>query len=550
MALATCVTNSDREAQQGALLVRGVVMKGPRKKCILFFFFAAAMNLFSTTLPRKTEAGDVGVGRRTGGIAEIDLVSAVNGSTVVRSLPTQEGAPQGFGDLSDLIRILDVTTGAVLGSRASDADGQYAVLLEQPLVTGQRIQAFNVDRNFYSSTVTVSVSSAPAIDEPAPKGALFVRGRGTPGSTIQIRNVVTGAVLGVGIVAAQPGPTNGTFLAPLNSPLTLFHNIQARDVTRGLTGKNVPILELLTDFSVLKQSCPTSQVVINGFVRKTFKCGLPRPRGVMLDDAGNPLIVAGTAPLDPGYALLPAGIFRLSPKSGGLSLFSPVNGVALKPDLVGTFGGDIFVARPRVFNVRRRVLVQPGDGELFRVNQQSAAIQVFTRALDFAPTGLAFGLPGSAFPGDLVVSDFLGVGLRRITPTGVVSTITNLSGLQGLAFGFGAASPFGADLYAAQPGSGKILRISATSAPTLFASGMTSPVDVAFGAGGAFGMDLYVADAGSGQILQIDSTGKSTIFATGLEAPFGLAFSATPPTLFVTDYLSGNITQFTPAPVS
>jgi DNA-binding beta-propeller fold protein YncE len=512
---------------------------------LLLVLFALA-GVLAAALPRAAEAGDAGVGRRMGGIAEIDLVSAVNGSTVVRSLPTQEGAPQGFGALSDVIRILDLATGVALGNGNTSADGQYAVVLpNKPLVTGQGIQAFNVTRGFYSSGVTVSVAQPPAIDEPVLPGAVLIKGRGTPGSSIQIRHAVTGALLGTGIVVAAFGPTNGTFSIKLNRSLPLFHSIQAVDVTKGRTGRTVPVLNLLTGHSSLLPACGVNQAMNGGFLRKTFSCGLPRPRGVTLDANGNPLIAAGTAPLDPGYALLPAGLFRLVPATGALSLFAPVNGVALKRGPGGAFGADVFVVRPRFFNVRGKVLVQPGEGEIFRVNVTNSQIQVFTRLFEFAPTGMAFGGVGSPFPNELLVSNFLEAGLRRIKATGSISTFTKLSGLQGLAFGPGGA--FGSDLYAAQPGSGGILRIAANGIAASFATGMTSPMDVAFGIGGAFGTDLYVADAGGGKVLRIESAGKQTTFASGLKAPFGLAFRASPPALFVTDYLDGSVVQFTPS---
>jgi hypothetical protein len=269
----------------------------------------------------------------------------------------------------------------------------------------------------------------------------------------------------------------------------------------------------------------------------------------MLENSGSVLIAAGTAPLDPGYALLPAGLFRLAPTTGKLSLFAPVSGVALKPGPGGAFGTDIFVARPRFFNVRGHVLVQPGDGEIFRVTPpailKNLTVNVFTRSLDFAPTGIAFGPVGSLFPGDLLVTDFFGAGARRIKSTGATFPFTKYPGLQGLTFGPGGTSAFGADVYAAQPSAGRILRIAANGVAVPFATGLTSPVDVAFGPGGAFGKNLYVADAG-GQIYQIDSAGKRTLFAAGLGAPFALAFSPTGSTLFVTDYWNGNVIQFIP----
>jgi hypothetical protein len=141
------------------------------------------------------------------------------------------------------------------------------------------------------------------------------------------------------------------------------------------------------------------------------------------------------------------------------------------------------------------------------VNQQSSTIQVFTRTLDFAPTGLAFGPSGSAFPGGLLVSDFLGVGLRRMTPTGVVSMSANLPSLQGLTFGAGATSPFGADALRRSP------------AVDGFASGewghdtlcwSDEPNRSGFGIKGRLGTDLALLMAGSGRIVRIDSTGQPT----------------------------------------
>lgn len=505
----------------------------------LFIITLVVVSLLAAALPDGVEAGDVGVASSKGGIAEISLVTAVAGSIVVRSLPTQQGAP-------GTIRIINVTPNAnvVLASGLASPDGQYAVVLPNRLVVGQRIQAFNATKGYYSSTVIVSAAQPPAIKEPVLQGAMQITGYGTPGSTIQIRNAVTGVLLGTGAVA--PAPSNGTFSITLSTPLRLFQAIRPNDATKVLTGKNVSILNLLTGHVLLKSSCSVTQVLMGAFTKKTFACGLPRPRGVMLDSVGNPLIVAGTAPLDRGSSVMPNGIFGLAPPTGvpptaALSLFAPVSGVALKRG-GGAFPPDVFVARPRIFYPRGQVLVQPGDGEIFRVNPTSGVTSVFRRTLDFSPTGIAFPPPGNPFSPDMFVTDFFGVGLRRIGPTGVISTLANLPGLQGLAFG-----PGGVFVYVTQPSSGRILRVSTTGASTVFATGMISPMEIAFGPGGAFTTDLYVTDAASGNILRINSTGGKTVFATGLGWPFGLVFRTTPsPALFVTDYQSGNVIQFTP----
>ncbi|NOT54981.1 MAG: hypothetical protein HOP18_10280 [Deltaproteobacteria bacterium] len=505
------------------------------------------VTMLTTALPDGVEAGDVGVARSTGSIAEIGMESAVAGSIVVRSLRAQEGAP-------GAIQILDIAPAGNIvlnsGPVAAGPDGQYTVPLLKPLVVGQRIQAFNVTKGYYSSTVIVDASQPPFIDERLSKGETQIRGRGTPGSTIQIRNAVTNAVLGTGTVA--PAPSTGAFSITLNAPLRLFHTIRPVDVTKGLTGRNVSVLNLLTGHTPLKPSCSVTQTMIGAFTKTTYACGLPNPRGVMLDGEGNPLIVAGTAPLDRGYSLLPSGLFRLAPPRGNpptaaLSLFAPVSGVAIKPGPGGAFGTDVFVARPRFFNARGQSSIQPGDGEIFRIHPTSAAISVSSRALNFSPTGLAFPPLGSPFPNNLFVSDFFGGGLRQIGPSGVIANFGTPLGLQGLLFGPGPASAFGTSLYVTQPSSGSIFRISTTGAHTPFATGMVSPTEMAFGPGVTpFGNNLYVTDAGNGQLLRINSAGVKTVVATGLGAPFGLVFRTTPLALFVTDYLSGNVIQFTP----
>lgn len=502
--------------------------------------------------PDRVAACDAGVAKNTRSIAEIDLVSTVVGSKVVRSLPSQEaeGAPA-------TIRIIEVkpTANVVLGSGLATADGQYTIELLNPLVLGQRIQAFNATKGYYSATVTVSASHPPAINEPVAPGAVRVTGVGTPGSTIQIRNAITGLVLGTDVV--PPKPSDGIFTVSLSAALPYFHTIRAHDITKGLVGKNVPILNLnpnpdpnnpLEEHVPLRSSCGISRVLFGNFTKTTFTCGLPRPREIAHDSAGKLLILVGTAPSDRAITPMPSGTFRLAPTTGALSLFAPVSGVALKPGRTGSaFGTDLFVARARVLNARRKVTLQPGDGEIFRVHPTSAVIRVFTRTLDFAPTGMAFPPTGSPFSDNMFVTDFFGAGVRRISSTGNISFLTptpaNLPGLHGLAF-----APAGTSLFATQPNGGRIFQISSTGAFTSFATGMKSPIALAFGPGGiSFGTDLYVSDAGNGTIWRINSTGGRTAFATGLGAPYGLVFSqTTPPSLSVTDYQSGNIFQFTP----
>ncbi len=483
------------------------------------------------TLPHAAYAPDVGVGRRAAAVAEIDLVSAVAGSTEVRSLATQEAD-------AGKIEIRDVASGTALGSAGAKKDGQYAVRVI-PLAGGQVIQAVKKRKalNIQSSAVTVTTAAPPVLKEPVAAGTRKIRGWGTPGHTIQIVNAVTREPLGSATTLGSPG--NGRFKITVPKVL-LFHSIQATDGT--LMGKTVPILNLARKASAIPENCPSDggQQAVAGFSATVFRCSLNHPRGIAADAEGNIYIAAGDPPSDPAFNLMPLGVFRLAPPDGRLTLFAPVSGVALRFGPGGTFGSGLFVARPRVFNVRTKVIVDRGDGEVFNVTPNGQA-RVFTRLLDVAPTGVAFDTTG-AFSGDLVVSSFLGDRVVRIgKTTKAQSALANAPGIQGLAFGPGGA--FGTDLYAAQPGTGKVLRITPSGAVTTFVSNLVSPVELAFGPGGKFGTDLYVSDAGAGKVLRIDGSGVETTLASRLKAPFGLAFSTAPAALWITDYATGQVVR-------
>lgn len=505
------------------------------------------------TAPLLVQAGDVGVGRRTGGIAEIDPLSAVAGSTEVRSLPTQQGAP-------GPIRVREPATGAILGNGMANAEGQYAIPLSSPLVTSQIIQAENTRKNFFSSGIAVMTEAAPAIEEPVQAGTKTIRGRGTPGHRVKILNAVTGAVLGG---PSAPVLSNGRFTIQLTRPLSLFHTIQADDIAPGLLGKLVPVLNLPAAAVRLPVNCPSAAgpASVNGFTTRNFRCGLPRPRGAVVNAAGKVFVVAGTVPEDPGLAIPPAGVFEFTPPVGagaaGIQLFAPVNGIAVKIGAGGSvFGQDLFIARPRLFNVRGSVLIGPDEGEIFRVNLSSALHEatVFTRLLEAGPSGMAFDPTSNS----LVVSSVFGDQLMRVTASGTMPTVVaNLSGVQGLTFGpcsgAGTCSGSASCLYAAQPSSGQILcSPSGSGLFSPFITNLDSPVDVTFGPGGAFGSYLYITDAGRGNLLRYNvQTGKpvdATPFISGMQAPFGLAFRANGQALFVTDYLTGAVVQISPVP--
>lgn len=521
----------------------------------MFLLIAFLFCLWLISGSPSAQAADVGVGQRTVAIAEIDPLSAVTGSTAVSSLPSQLAEP-------GPIEIREVQSGKILGKGKTANDGQYKIdVRTAPLAAGQLIQAVNTKAGFFSSGVKVATQAPPVIDGPLTAGTTIIRGRGTPGHRIQIVNAITESVLGEKNV---PSRGDGRFVIAV-PPLPLFHSLQAVDVTARppLRGKMEPVLNLVSTFSLPPRICSPSGAsgprpqIAAGFVADRFHCQLPLPRGVAVDSVGNVFVVAGTAPSDPKFLIPPLGVFRFIPPDGqgerlDLSLFATVTGVTVKAGPGGDFGADLFVARPRVFNIREKVIVERGDGEIFAVKLASSSaikeVEVFTRLLEIAPTGIAFDTtPGKVFAGDMLVSSFLGDKLVRIKPDKTVATlVANLRGLQGLAVSPGGA--FGTDLYAAQPGSGRIVRITPGGMVSPFVTtGLVSPVELAFGPGGAFGTDLYVTDVGSGKILQVKSTGHVTTFASGLRAPFGLAFRADAAALFISGYLTGEVARIVPA---
>lgn len=511
----------------------------PTRQSLSVFVWLSCCWLWCTML-LPAHAGDAGTGRRAGAIAEIEFGSAVHDSTEVRSLATQEGAP-------GPIEIRDLTTATVIGSGTADRDGQYAITTT-PLVATHVIQAVHTAKQYFSSGVKVTPEGPPVIDEPVLPGASAVAVHGTPGRSIRIEDATTLLSLGSASIPAGPGP--GAVTIPLSAALRLFQTIRAVDETTNSSSKTVPMLALHTKPVALPGTCglTSGPTVTGGFSISTFACKLANPRGITTLPNGNVLVVAGTAPADPGFGAVPAGIFHFIPELRKLALFAPVTGVAFERAPTGSFGNDFFIVRPRVFNLRGGVFFERGDGEIFRINvTPQHPINLFARLLDFAPTGLAFDSPGGTFSGDMLVSSFLGKGLRRITSAGLVSPLTNIPGLQGLAVG-PATGPCSVmmQLYAAQPGGGQVVCIAPDGTFATFANGMSSPMDVAFGPGGAFGSDLYVSDAGSGEIVRINNAGVKTVFASGFKAPFGLAFRDDASALFAVDYATGNIAQITP----
>src|SRR5262249_58368829 len=99
------------------------------------------------------------------------------------------------------------------------------------------------------------------------------------------------------------------------------------------------------------------------------------------------------------------------------------------------------------------------------------------------------------------------------------------------------------NLFVADQLSGNVNKVTPSGMRSMFASGLSSPFDLAFDSAG----NLFVTDwgtGGGGHIHRFTPDGTQSTFAQ-LGAPEGLAFDGTG-NLFVVDEDTGNIFKFTP----
>ncbi|HKC24337.1 MAG TPA: SMP-30/gluconolactonase/LRE family protein, partial [Thermoanaerobaculia bacterium] len=160
-----------------------------------------------------------------------------------------------------------------------------------------------------------------------------------------------------------------------------------------------------------------------------------------------------------------------------------------------------------------------------------------------SPNGVAQG-PG----GTLLVADTGNHTIRRIATGGVVTTLAGTGLLSGTADGAGSAALFGApaglavdgpgNIYVADAGNSRVRRVTPSGVVTTIAVGdLNAPQGIAFGGG-----SLWVADTGSHTIRQVTTGGVITTIAglagspgsangTGsaarFQAPRGIAVSGT-----------------------
>ena len=182
----------------------------------------------------------------------------------------------------------------------------------------------------------------------------------------------------------------------------------------------------------------------------------------------------------------------------------------------------------------------------------------------FSPNGVA-----SDSAGNVYVADSGNHTIRKITPTGAVSTLAGASGKSGTADGTGAAArlnnPAGiavdaaGNLFVADTGNSTIRKITPTGAVSTFAGNPASSGS-ADGVGSAARFDtpwalatdgagnVYVADSTANTIRRITSGAVVTTLASGLNGPAGVA-TDTDGNVYVADSQNHLIRRITPAGV-
>lgn len=137
-----------------------------------------------------------------------------------------------------------------------------------------------------------------------------------------------------------------------------------------------------------------------------------------------------------------------------------------------------------------------------------------TAALLNQPAGLALDAAGN-----LYVADTGNNAIRRVSATGVISTLAPSAGFESPA---GLALDAAGNLYVADSGNNAVREVDSTSAVSTVSSAFSAPYGVAVDAAG----NLYIADTGNGAIRKLAAGGVLTTVEAALGNPRGVAVDA------------------------
>jgi uncharacterized protein (TIGR03437 family) len=260
----------------------------------------------------------------------------------------------------------------------------------------------------------------------------------------------------------------------------------------------------------------------NAGVVTAFTNNMTGPISMAIDPSGafggdlyvvNDLIYGSDLP-GPGNQTIGDDSIKRVKADGTLSSFG-VSGVSLAGESTivfgrgGAFGTDLYLNN-----------IAPTEVSRIQTNGTGTRLSAITNGSVSGPRGMAFG-PGGAFGTNLYVGNAAANQILRIDSSGNVTTFaTGIPGIIRLAFD--PTGSFGGDLYAASfvpdttagfiatTAKGKIYRVKSDGTYQVFASGLF--FSTLFGADITFGFngDLFVAEDGRKRILRISSPTSAT----------------------------------------
>jgi len=235
-------------------------------------------------------------------------------------------------------------------------------------------------------------------------------------------------------------------------------------------------------------------------IQSTFASGMPHPRGLAFDTAGNLFVASNNLNADQ------ATILEITP--GGVQ-------------------SDFADSTPLLSNVRI-----DSTGNLFVTMIDSSTSNGSTSILKFTPGGtpstFASGFGASAglafdHAGNLFLADFLDQTIFKFTPSGTRSVFAGPSAFgsnspEGLAFD--SAGNLFVGVESNTPNSDTILKFTPGGTESTFAAGLNGVEGLAFDPLG----NLFAAEIFNGDTLKFTSGGTETVFASGLNGPHWLTF--------------------------
>jgi gliding motility-associated-like protein len=351
-------------------------------------------------------------------------------------------------------------------------------------------------------------------------------------------------VVNKAIAPLVPTQNGGAVPATVYSKVTTF----AGNGVAGFVDATGTAARFKTPFAIANDAAGNVYVVDygNNAIRKitpaglvtTFVTGLSNPGGVAVDAAGNVYIA------DTGNQVIkkatPAGVVTIYAGSGNLGFNNgPANIASFKnpQDVAVDAAGNVYVAdygnhQIRKINTTGVVSVLAGSG--------AGALQdgTFTGAKFRTPYGVTCDAAGNVY-----VADFGNSAIRKITPGGVVTTMAG-NGTAGFANGNGSAARFdkpgdvavdaNGNVYVTDSYNSLIRKVTPTGDVTTFAGNLGNfaridgvgtgavfhfPIGITIDANG----NLYTADNGAHSIRKISTKG----YYIDQPLPAGLSFDPT-----------------------